>query len=484
MLPDHDTCYRAIIAKDARFDGRIFTAVLTTGIYCRPVCPARLPKSANVSFYPSAAAAQEAGYRPCLRCRPETAPDTPAWRGTSATIGRALRLIEEGGLNEHGVEHLAMRLGIGDRQLRRLFLKHVGATPIAVAQTRRLLLAKQLLHETRLPMAQVALASGFRSIRRFNEVFQTLFDRAPMAIRRGLTPEIAHEKAGQLVVKLRYRAPYDWDGVLQFLSHRLYDGVEAIVDGDYVRSFWIDGVAGIVRIGNGGPDWLKVSVACDNLACLPKVIAKVRSAFDLGADPLAIHEGLHADPLLGPIVAQRPGLRVASSWDGFDGVVRAVLGQQITVKAAIALGSKLTQTLGPTLPKHLTLAGVTNRFPDPIDIANTDLSFMPMPKSRQRTLSAVGKMFAENPGVLGGRGDEVRGRLAAIPGIGPWTLDYIALRVLRDPDALPASDVALVRAMTIVSGHPSSPTLLAEHGKTWQPWRSYASQYLWASLSG
>ncbi len=484
MLPDHEACYRAITAKDVRFDGRLFTAVLTTGIYCRPVCPARVPKSTNVVFYPSAAGAHEAGFRPCLRCRPETAPDTPAWRGTQATIGRAMRLIDEGALDDDGVAHLAMRLGIGDRQLRRLFLKHLGATPIAVAQTRRLLLAKQLLHETRLPMAQVALASGFGSIRRFNEVFQALFQRPPLSIRRGLAPEQAHEAGGELALKLRYRPPYDWDGMTAFLRNRLYEGVEAFMDGEYVRSFSIDGISGIVRVGKGLGDWLNVRVSCQNVACLPKLIGQVRRAFDLAADPAMIGEDLSEDEVLGPLIMGQPGLRLPASWEGFEGVVRAVLGQQITVKAAIALGQKFVQRLGVSLPNELRIAGaITHKFPEPSDVLAADLCFMPMPKPRQRTLSAMAQLFVERPDVLVGESAQVRARLAEISGVGPWTLDYIALRVLRDPDVLPSTDVALVRAMSGLTDQTSSPKELALKAQAWQPWRSYAAQHLWASLA-
>lgn len=485
MLEDHDTNYRAITAKDARFDGRLFVGVLTTGIYCRPICPARVPKSANVTFYPSAAGAQEAGFRPCLRCRPETAPDTPAWRGTSATIGRALRLIEAGGLDGHSVDHLAMRLGIGDRQLRRLFLKHLGATPIAVAQTRRLLLAKQLLHETRLPMAQVALASGFGSIRRFNEVFQGLFKRPPNEIRRGLARETAHEPGGEIALKLRFREPYDWEGICAFLRPRLYEGCEAFIGETYSRSFCIDGVMGVVRVGLGGRDWLSVKIVSDNLICLPKVIAKVRNAFDLSGDPVSINSDLSADPSLAPLIAIRPGLRIPSSWDGFEGVVRAVLGQQITVKAAIMLGNRLVAQLGTPLSVEESDGGpVMKVFPDAHVVAQSDLSFMPMPLARQNTLRAVALAFVDNPAFLEGEIGAVCARLASIKGIGAWTVDYIALRVLRDPDSLPATDVALVRALAAMTGKPSSPSQLAQAGLAWQPWRSYGAQHLWATLSG
>jgi AraC family transcriptional regulator, regulatory protein of adaptative response / DNA-3-methyladenine glycosylase II len=479
MLPDHATCYRAISAKDVRFDGYIFTCVKTTGVYCRPICPARLPKSTNVLFYPRAAAAQEAGFRPCLRCRPETAPDTPAWRGTSATIGRALRLIEEGALDDRGVEHLAMRLGIGDRQLRRLFLKHVGATPVAVAQTRRILLAKQLLHETRLPMAQVALGSGFGSIRRFNEVFQNLFGRPPGEIRRGLKPEIVYEGGSEISLKLRFRAPYDWDGVAAFLRARLYQGVEAFDDEDYYRTFAIDGHVGVVRVGQGGNDWLNVRVKCSDLAVLPRVITRVRRAFDLDTDPTTICAHLSADPSLSNLIEQRPGLRLVASWDGFEGVVRAILGQQITVAAAIGLGNRLVAELGTQLAG--VLGGVDNPntiFPTPIAVAAADLSFMKMPGARQRTLKEIAQLFVDQPNVLDGDSDTVRTRLNKVRGIGPWTLDYICLRVLRDPDALPATDVALIRAFGALSDCD-----LASYGQAWKPWRSYGAQHLWASLA-
>jgi AraC family transcriptional regulator, regulatory protein of adaptative response / DNA-3-methyladenine glycosylase II len=478
MLPDHATCYRSVAAKDKRFDGYIFTAVKTTGIYCRPICPARLPKSDNVHFYQSSAAAQEAGFRPCLRCRPETAPDTPAWRGTSATIGRALRLIEEGALDDSGVDHLAMRLGIGDRQLRRLFLKHLGASPVAVGQTRRILLAKQLLHETRLPMAQVAMGSGFGSIRRFNEVFQTLFGRPPTDIRRGLAPEIGVQGGEEIALKLRFRAPYDWDRVTQFLRKRIYKGVEAFVGGLYCRTFCVEGQVGTVRVGQGGADWLNVYVCCDNLSLLSRIIAQVRRSFDLDCDPSVIAHHLSSDALMAGIVSEKPGLRLVASWSGFEGVVRAILGQQVTVEAGVGLGNQLVKALGTPLPDILSRAsGLTMVFPEPSVVAVADLSFLKMPRQRQRTLQAAAQAFVDNPRILDGDSTQVRERLQAIPGIGPWTLDYVALRVLRDPDSLPLGDVALKRAFSKLSDGE-----LEQSGEMWRPWRSYAAQHLWETL--
>jgi AraC family transcriptional regulator, regulatory protein of adaptative response / DNA-3-methyladenine glycosylase II len=483
MLLDHDHCYAISSAKDARYDGHFFIGVKTTGIYCRPICPARTPKSGNVIFYPSAAAAQEAGFRPCLRCRPETAPDTPAWKGTSATIGRALRLIEEGGLDENGVVHLAMRLGIGDRQLRRLFLKHLGATPIAVAQTRRVLLAKQLLHETSLPMSQVALASGFASIRRFNEVFQRLFDRPPAEIRRSLSVEQPHLVGGTIDLKLRFRAPYDWDRVLQFLSDRRLEHVEAISNGIYSRTFCIGGEIGVVRVGYSGRDWLNVSIQAGNLSVLPKVISAIRHAFDLGADTQAISSSLSSHRDMSRLVASITGLRKPCSWDGFEGVMRAVLGQQITVKAAIALGGQLVEELGQVVDLSDGLGvKLTRLFPTPEAVGHSDLSFLRMPAARRETLIRVAQAFVDTPDMLTGSFDDVCKNLLAIKGLGPWTVNYIALRVSGDNDAFPSGDVALVKAYNQLTGCSVTASQLDEISQNWRPWRAYAAQYLWSSL--
>src|SRR5471030_1190504 len=350
---DHAACYRAMATRDARFDGRLFVGVKTTGIYCRPICPARTPKAQNVIFFASAAGAQAAGFLPCLRCWPETAPDLAAWRGTSNTVSRALALIETGALDGTDVEDLADRLGVGERQLRRLFRQHLGASPTAVAQTRRVLLAKQLIHQTRLPMTQVALASGFGSLRRFNETFQQLYDRPPASLRRTQGEAQTLEAGGWLAITLPYRPPYDWDGLIGFLSMRAIAGVEVVCASRYARTIAVGAEMGVLKVEPMTGDRLSVAVQFPRLSALPIIIAKVRRVFDLAADPCAIAECLRHDPILAPLVAARPGLRVPGAWDGFELAVRAILGQQITVGAATALAGKIVREFGEPLPRNL-----------------------------------------------------------------------------------------------------------------------------------
>jgi AraC family transcriptional regulator of adaptative response / DNA-3-methyladenine glycosylase II len=346
---DHDACFRAVSLRDIRFDGRFFTGVKTTGIYCRPICPARTPMSKNVVFFPTAAAAQEAGFRPCLRCRPETAPNLGAWRGTSNSVSRGLALIELGALDEGSVEALADRLGLGERQLRRLFHQHLGATPIAVAQTRRVHLAKQLLHETKLPMAEIAFASGFGSIRRFNETFLALFGRAPGELRRAIKPEISAGAHGEISLLLRYQPPYDWPAMLEFLRKRAMPGIELVTDDSYMRSIQLEGIQGTVSVQQADGNALRAIIRFPKLSALPVIIARLRRVFDLAADTAAIHAHLAQDPVLAPLIAARPGLHMPGAWDGFELAIRAVLGQQITVSAAVRLAGRLVTGYGERL---------------------------------------------------------------------------------------------------------------------------------------
>jgi AraC family transcriptional regulator of adaptative response / DNA-3-methyladenine glycosylase II len=481
---DHNACYRAICARDARFDGRFFTAVKTTGIYCRPICPARTPRRENITFYRSAAAAQEAGFRPCLRCRPETAPDLGAWRGTSNTVSRALALIEMGALDEAGVERLAERLGVGERHLRRLFRRHLGAPPIAVAQTRRVLLAKQLIHETRLPMVEIALAAGFGSIRRFNETFHQLFRRPPGVLRRSRAAESSSGLSGEVTILLRYRPPYDWAAMSSYLQARAIPGVEVISGDEYARTIEIGGLRGTVSVRPVGGAALRATIRFPKLPALPAIIARLRRLFDLAADPGAIGAALAEDPALAPLIAARPGLRVPGAWDGFELAIRAVLGQQITVTAATSLAGKLVAAYGePLAANGLGGNGLSHIFPRPERLAKADLSALGVPKQRAAALSALAAAVLADPQIFGARGnlEDAIVRLRALPGVGEWTAQYIAMRELREPDAFPAADIGLMRAMSDADGHRPGPRELLARAERWRPWRAYAAHHLWAS---
>ena len=482
-----DACYRALTARDPRFDGRLFVGVKTTGIYCRPICPARTPRRENVRFFPAAAAAQAAGFRPCLRCRPESSPDLGAWRGTSNTVARALAMIEAGALDDGDLDRLADRLGVGARQLRRLFRQHLGASPIAVAQTRRVLLAKQLIHETQLPMAQVALASGFSSIRRFNETFAALYRRPPAALRRSRAPGIEAQgidaQGDWIGLSLPYLPPYDWDAIITFLGRRAIAGVEAIAQGAYVRAITLEGAAGLLRVRPALGDRLEVAICFPRLQALPAILARVRRIFDLSADPCAIGALLSQDPDLAPRVAARPGLRVPGAWDGFELAVRAILGQQITVAAATSLASRLTAQFGAALgPEFFGLApGITHAFPTPERLAGADLSALPMPRARSTAVFALAQAAAADPTLFDAKIDlqsTIR-RLTALPGVGEWTAQYIAMRALRDPDAFPAGDVALQRALADRDGARPTAAALELRSQAWRPWRAYGALHLW-----
>jgi len=478
---DHDACYRALSLRDSRFDGRFFTGVKTTGIYCRPVCPARTPHSKNVIFLATAAAAQEAGFRPCLRCRPETAPDMGAWRGTSNTVSRALSLIELGALEDGNVEALAERLGLGERQLRRLFRQHLGASPIGVAQTRRILLAKQLIHETRLPMAEIAFASGFGSVRRFNEAFLALFERAPGALRRLGGEDVAVKAEGEFSLLLPYQSPYEWPAMLDFLRQRAITGLENVTGNRYCRTVLLDGSQGSISVEPAIGNALRAGIRVSKLSIVPNIIARLRRVFDLAADPLAIAGHLSKDPVLAPLVARRPGLRVPGAWDGFELAIRAVLGQQITVAAAVRLAARLVRSFGE--PLTTPAFALTHLFPRPEVLANADLTTLGMPKARAATLSAVAAALLESPEIFscsGGLEDAVQ-RLRAIRGVGEWTAQYIALRQMREPDAFPASDLGVIRALADERGlRPKADEVLAR-AERWRPWRAYAAQHLWAA---
>jgi AraC family transcriptional regulator of adaptative response / DNA-3-methyladenine glycosylase II len=483
-LPGREICYRAFESRDARFDGLIFVGVSSTGIYCRPICPARQPKFENCTFFSSAAAAQDAGFRPCLRCRPEIAPDLASWRGTSNTVSRALALIAEGALDGDGnsVEKLASRLGLGERQLRRLFLQHLGAPPISVAQTRRVLFAKQLIHDTGMPMTEVAMAAGFGSLRRFNETFLELFHRPPSALRR---KNLADAEGKDIVLRLRYRPPYDWESLLAFFRARVIPGVE-IVEGDrYLRTVEVGGARGSIEVTHL-PDRnsLSVRIRFPEVKSLPAVVARIRRLFDLGADIETIDDHLSGDPVLAPLVAQRPGLRAPGGWDGFEVAIRAVLGQQISVAAARRLAGQLAALHGRTVPGSFRIhPDLSVVFPSAKRLASASSIGLQMPAARLAALKAVAEAALADPNLFRpfGNIEETVARLRTIRGIGEWTAQYIALRAIREMDAFPVTDVGLLRGAASINGGKTTPATLLIRAESWRPWRAYAAQHLWAA---
>jgi AraC family transcriptional regulator of adaptative response / DNA-3-methyladenine glycosylase II len=482
-LTDREACYRALESRDARFDGLIYVGVTSTGVYCRPVCPARTPKFQHCEFFVSAAAAQDAGFRPCLRCRPETAPDLASWQGTSNTVSRALALIAEGALDGdgNGVDKLADRLGLGERQLRRLFLQHLGASPISVAQTRRVLFAKQLIHETRMPMTGIAMASGFGSLRRFNETFRDLFHRPPSALRRKGATVIGGK---DVTLRLRYRPPYDWSSILSFLGARAISGVEVIENDRYSRTAEINGEIGSIEVSHQ-PDResLSVRILVPNVRLLPALVYRVRRLFDLGADIETIDSHLSADSILAPLVSRRPGLRAPGGWDGFEIGVRAVLGQQITVAAARRYAGQLVERHGRIVPEAFRIhPQLTHVFPTPERLAHNPIE-LAMPAARLRAAKAVAEAAIADPNLFQPSADidETISKLLKIPGVGEWTAHYIALRANREMDAFPATDVGLLRGAAALHGEKTSSADLLTRAESWRPWRAYAAQHLWSA---
>jgi AraC family transcriptional regulator of adaptative response / DNA-3-methyladenine glycosylase II len=471
---DWQICSRARLSRDARFDGKFFIAVLTSRVYCRSICPAPTAMEKNVRYYPSAAAAAEAGFRPCLRCRPECSPGTPAWLGTPNTVSRALRLIAESGLTDGGVEVLAEHLGVGARHLRRLFLQHLGATPSAVAQTRRLDFAKKLIDETTLPMTELALASGFGCVRRFNAAIRKVYHRTPTQIRR-LSRQTAVPLENEYFFRLRFRPPYNWDGMLRFLAPRATPGVEVVDAGSYRRSISLHGSHGWLEVSlDGGNDSLAVRVQFGDPRSLFLIIERVRAMFDLNADWAAIAQGLAADPVLATRMEASPGLRVPGCWNGFELAVRAILGQQITVKGATALAGRLAAKFGQPLTG--LPGGLTHIFPSAEVVAGADVAGLGMPKARAETIRALARAVADGRICFAGVVDaqDLLARMCEIPGIGKWTAQYVAMRALGEPDAFPSGDLGLLRVLGL-----KIPRDLERRAEAWRPWRAYASMYLW-----
>ncbi|SEU37609.1 DNA-3-methyladenine glycosylase 2 [Stigmatella erecta] len=476
-LPDPDVSYRALVGRDARFDGRFFVCVRTTRIYCRPVCPARTPKRENCTFVPSAAAAEALGFRSCLRCRPEAAPGTPAWAGTEASVARALRMIDEGALDEGSVEQLAARLGIGARQLHRLFVRHLGASPQAVAGNRRLLVAKQLLTETGLPLSEVAAAAGFQSLRRFNDALRTAYARSPSQLRR-VSRTTPPQASAAIRLRLGYRPPFDWERVLAYLAGRAIPGVEAVAEGAYHRTYRLGGSEGVLSVTHL-PGYRALSVQIEGTGPLPvrPLVARVRRLFDLDADPAALAVALGQDPVMGPRLARAGGVRVPGAFEPFELAVRAILGQQVSVKGATTLAGRVVERCGT--PASFARQGLTQFFPSAPALAQADLSGLGLTGGRIVALKGLAAACAAGtcelkPGVS--LEDSVA-RLVTLPGIGEWTAHYIALRALGEPDAFPASDLALRKAAG--GGIVLAPQVLERMAEAWRPWRGYAALLLW-----
>ncbi len=475
MTLDWRVCSRARLSRDARFDGKFFIGVLGSRVYCRSICPAPTAKEKNCRYFPTAAAAAEAGFRPCLRCRPECSPGTPAWLGTSNTVARALRLISESGLEEGGVELLAQKLGVGSRHLRRLFLKHLGATPSAVASTRRLHFAKKLIDETTLPMSHVAQASGFGCVRRFNAAIRSTYRRTPTQIRR-LVRQKTKPPENHYEFQLRFRPPYDWSGMLSFLAPRATPGVEIVEQGSYRRSISLGKDDGYFEVSLAEqPETLRVRIQFPDPRALFLIVERIRRMFDLNADWQAIAARLHTDPALRRQLQARPGLRVPGCWDGFELTIRAILGQQVTVKGATTLAGRLVRAFGRPLPVPNWL---THAFPRPEVLADAKLSAIGLTAARAETIRSLARAVSKGEinfdGVIDS--EEFALRLCEIPGIGKWTVQYVAMRALGEPDAFPVGDLGLLRALQL-----TSPRELEARAEKWRPWRAYAALYLWNS---
>lgn len=487
MATQQHTVYeRARLARDARFDGQFFIGVRTTGIYCRPICPANSPKSENVTFFPSAAAASEAGYRPCLRCRPETAPGSPAWSGTSTTVRRGLRLIAAGALDDGNVEALSDRLGVTSRHLRRLFAQHLGASPLAVAHTQRLHFAKRLIDDTRLPMSDISIAAGYGSVRRFNDAFRKSYGRSPRELRR-ITFDDYTDASATLTVRLPYRQPFDWSHAIAFFAARATPGVESTEGDCYRRSVAIDGEPGALEVKPATkPGFLSLTLMGVRTTSIFEVVQRARDLFDLDAPVDEITQVLRADQKLKAALKTLPGVRVPGAWDGFELTVRAILGQQVSVAAATTLAGRIASRYGTplVLEDDRSVPGVTTVFPSPERLARARFNNIGLVKARAETIRALARKVinGEISFDLSQDVDEFCGRLCAIKGIGDWTAQYVAMRALKNPDAFPASDLGLLKAIDPPARwKPRDLEARAEH---WRPWRAYAALLLWQSYSG
>ncbi|MEJ2718563.1 MAG: AlkA N-terminal domain-containing protein [Deltaproteobacteria bacterium] len=483
MKLDREICDRARLARDARFDGLFFTGVLSTGIYCRPVCPVPPPKPVNIVYFPSAAAASEAGLRPCLRCRPEAAPGSPAWNGTSATVSRALLLIRQGALNEGSLEDLALKLGVGSRHLRRLFQTHLGASPKSLATTEKILFAKRLLSETDLPITQIAFASGFGSIRRFNAAFKKSYGTTPSAIRSwNESTRTTGTELSQCTLTLSYRPPFDWQRMLAFFELRAIPGVELVAGGVYQRTIRINETSVVISVGHSARrNAVLLTVALSDSRDLMSIVQRVRRMFDLDANMTAIHDALAADTVLAKLVRERPGLRLPGSWDPIETAVRAVVGQQVSVKGARTVLGRIAARTGPRF-ESADHPGLTRVFPTAHELNTSDLRGIGIPEMRVRTIKALAEKVdrEEFSFMVKGSLSNFIEQLTQIPGIGDWTAQYIAMRAMGEPDAFPASDLGIIKALR-QDGKQLTLKQIRQRAEKWRPWRAYAAMLLWHS---
>ncbi|SDJ54982.1 DNA-3-methyladenine glycosylase 2 family protein [Streptomyces indicus] len=480
MHTETERCIRAVQSKDARFDGWFFTAVRTTGIYCRPSCPVVAPKPENMTFLPSAAACQQAGFRACKRCRPDATPGSPEWNHRADLVARAMRLIGDGVVDREGVPGLAVRLGYSTRQVERQLQAELGAGPLALARSQRAQTARLLIETTALPMAEIAFAAGFASIRTFNETVREVFALTPGELRTRAAGRRAEAAApGVLSLRLPFRAPLNPDNLFGHLAATAVPGVEEWRDGAYRRTLRLPYGHGVVSL-SPRPDHIACRLALTDQRDLTVAISRCRRMLDLDADPVAVDAQLSSDELLAPLVAKAPGRRVPRTVDEAEFAVRAVLGQQVSTAAARTHAGRLVLAHGDRIDDPE--GGLTHLFPDPRTLAGLDPETLAMPRTRRATLLNLVRRLADGSLQLGVETDwnEARARLAALPGFGPWTIEVIAMRALGDPDAFLPGDLGVRKAAQGL-GLPATPAALTARAAAWQPWRAYAVQYLWAT---
>jgi AraC family transcriptional regulator, regulatory protein of adaptative response / DNA-3-methyladenine glycosylase II len=481
MIFDSDRFWQAIEAEDPRFDGWVFVGVNTTGIYCRPSCPARTPKRENVRFFTTAAAAQGAGFRACKRCRPDATPGSPDWDLRADLVGRAMRLIADGVVDREGVAGLAGRLGYTERHVHRQLVATVGAGPLSLARAQRAQTARILLETTAVPITGVAFAAGFQSVRQFNATVREVFALTPRELRTRARRGDRSLQSGALSLRLPYRSPLDGDGLIGFLGLRAVPGVEEVHNGAYRRSLRLPHGSGVVEL-RPAEGYMHARYWLEDLRDLAAAMQRSRVLLDLDSDPLSVIEALGQDRLLGALVRKAPGRRVPGHVDGDELAIRAVLGQQVSLRGAATLAGRLVSEYGEQLRQPL--GRVTHLFPSARALTEADPERLAMPQARRYALLGLAKALASGDLTLDAGSDrgEARGRLLALPGIGEWTTEYIAMRALRDPDAFLSSDLGVRHALEQFGqdGRPAAAQQLAER---WRPYRAYALQHLWASLN-